>query len=261
MMLSVFDLNFAFFESVALGIIVGILLATFGAGGSLILTPSLILIIGFPTQVASFMTLIIVAITSFFGLLPKIRNRAINLSLGIRLFIYGLPGTILGAYISNYISEEITLALLILIMAYAARLILKGPLKVRVHEKKLSIFVIVFIAEAVGCLTGLLGIGGGIVLVPTLIVFLGVPANVAAGTSLAVILMNSILSLFLRFNQFATMPVPEVLVITGGAVIATFAVAPFLSKVKAGILEKLLAFFLLGISVMTFVAGLFKFWL
>lgn len=260
-MFSVFELNFAFFECLTLGVIVGILLATFGAGGSLVLTPTLILILGLPAQVASFMTLIIVAITSFFSLLPKIRNRVVNLSLGIKFSVFGLPGTILGTYVSNFISEEITLALLILIMAFAARLMLKGPLKARAVERKLSFYVIVCIAGLVGCLTGLLGIGGGIVLLPTLIVLMGVPANVAVGTSLVAILMNAIFSLSLRFHQFVMLPVLEVSVVTSAAVIATFAAAPFLGSIKARILEKMLAFFLLGISVMTFFAGLFKFWL
>ena len=61
-------------------------------------------------------------------------------------------------------------------------------------QAKLKWHLVIIAATFVGILTGLLGIGGGFLIVPALILFLKVPTKIAAGTSLLAITANSALA-------------------------------------------------------------------
>ena len=86
-----------------------------------------------------------------------------------------------------------------LLLASAARLLLdnsdatgRGPLKI------VAVVGLVALGLASGTLAGLLGVGGGVLMVPAMIIAFGIPAAVAKGTSLAVIVGNSAVALAFR---------------------------------------------------------------
>jgi uncharacterized membrane protein YfcA len=108
--------------------------------------------------------------------------------------------------------------------------------------------LVILAATFVGVLTGLLGIGGGFLIVPALVLLLKVPAKVAAGTSLVAITANSLLAFVLRFEYWDQIPVAEVSVFTISAITASVLLTPVAAKLDAKVLQK-------GFSALIFVVA------
>jgi uncharacterized membrane protein YfcA len=123
----------------------------------------------------------------------------------------------------------------------------KTPEPVQVKPKW---HLVIIAATFVGILTGLLGIGGGFLIVPALILFLKVPTKVAAGTSLLAITANSLLAFVLRFEFWDQIPVMEVAVFTISAISASLILSPIAGKVNANVLKK-------SFSVMIILVGIY----
>jgi uncharacterized membrane protein YfcA len=110
--------------------------------------------------------------------------------------------------------------------------------------------LVIIAATFVGILTGLLGIGGGFLIVPALILFLKVPTKIAVGTSLVAITTNSLLAFGLRYEFWDQIPVVEVTVFTISAITASLILSPIAGKLNADVLKK-------SFSVMIIVVGIY----
>jgi uncharacterized membrane protein YfcA len=108
----------------------------------------------------------------------------------------------------------------------------------------------------VGILTGLLGIGGGFLIVPALILFLKVPTKVAAGTSLVAITANSLIAFFLRFEFWDQIPVVEVAVFTISAITASLLLTPVAGKLNAKVMQKIFSVVIVLVAIYTLVKNL-----
>jgi uncharacterized membrane protein YfcA len=103
-------------------------------------------------------------------------------------------------------------------------------------------------ALGVGVLTGLVGIGGGFLIVPALVLIVGVPMKRAIGTSLLVIAMNS-LSGFLGYRGQVEVSWSFVATFTGVAVVGIMAGTLLVRHVPAALLRRGFALFLIAMSV------------
>jgi uncharacterized membrane protein YfcA len=116
----------------------------------------------------------------------------------VRLGTAGLFGavTMLGAYFgakgAAFVSGGLQLLLLATVMLVAAVLMLRpSSSNERIADRQPRLGLLLPSALGVGLLTGIVGIGGGFLVVPTLVLLAGVPMRQAVGTSLMVIAMNS----------------------------------------------------------------------
>jgi uncharacterized protein len=98
--------------------------------------------------------------------------------------------------------------------------------------------MVLIAATFVGILTGLLGIGGGFLIVPALILFLKVPTKIATGTSLVAITANSFLAFILRFEFWNQIPAAEIAVFTISAISASLILSPIARRLNATVLKK-----------------------
>ena len=120
-------------------------------------------------------------------------------------------------------------------------------------EKKVPFFWLVVISLVIGSMTGLFGIGGGFLAIPVLVLFFKVPQGKAAGTSLAIIAINSITAFFAHYQSWpdVTWTVPIAMAISA-VVIAR------LASIKSGqmnptVLRKSFAFLLYAVAIFTLV--------
>ena len=118
-------------------------------------------------------------------------------------------------------------------------------------EKKVPFFWLIVISLVIGSMTGLFGIGGGFLAIPILVLFFKVPQGKAAGTSLAIIAINSITAFFGHYQSWSevTWTVPIAMAISA-VVIAR------LASIKSGhmnstVLRKSFAFLLYSIALFT----------
>lgn len=191
------------------GALVGFCLGALGGGGGILVWPALVFGIGVSAQEASLLAKIIVGICALFAAGMHWRKGTIELRVGAEMSVLGMTGAWFGArFISMTgmdpaMAERVMLGLLAGLMVVVSALMLRKGLGARRDEAnenaaplrrqlpavaRWTLFVLASLG--IGFLTGFLGVGGGFMIVPTLVLVFQLPMTVAAGTSLIVITLN-----------------------------------------------------------------------
>ena len=181
---------------VGYGLAVGLSLGLTGGGGSIIAVPLLVYLVGERTHVAVGTSLVIVGGVAVAGFLGRIGLARIPL--GLVMGVIGLAGAVPGTLVARHIPDKVQLGLFAVIMLIAAAAMFgaRPPDAPRVERRNWP--AIVAVGIGIGFLTGLLGIGGGFLIVPALVLALGIPMRSAIPTSLLVIAINCVWSLLGR---------------------------------------------------------------
>jgi hypothetical protein len=175
-----------------IGFLVGILGTIIGAGGGFILVPILLII--FPEKTPEEITSISLAVVFFnsiSGTLAYHKMKRIDYKSGLIFAVSTVPGAILGTLVITMISKNIfNLIFGIILMILAVYLFLKpetknnlGQTQIQTPPKVQKKWLGVLINLTIGFISTLLGIGGGIMRVPTLVHFLNFPVHIATATS------------------------------------------------------------------------------
>ena len=175
----------------ALAVAIGVSLGLLGGGGAILTVPVLVYVLGYAAKPAIAMSLVVVGITSLIGASLHWRLGNVRVGMAITFGLFAMIGAFAGAKLSTLLSGGAQLVLLALIMTAAAVSMLRKARRdaERIGSWRPSLFVPV--ALGVGVLTGLVGIGGGFLVVPALVLLARVPMRQAVGTSLLVIAMNT----------------------------------------------------------------------
>ena len=180
-------------DDVALGLIIGLALGLTGGGGSIITLPVLVYIVGEAVHPAIATSLAIVGTIAAQG---SIMQRAIvRWKMGAILGACGVLGAVPGSLISRVVPGNVLLLLFAGTMLIAAAAMLRSRKNSEEVAKTASPITIVASGFGLGFLTGFLGVGGGFLIVPTLVFVLGLSMRNAIATSLFVIALNSMSSL------------------------------------------------------------------
>jgi uncharacterized protein len=178
----------------ALAMLIGLSLGLLGGGGSVLTVPVLVYALGFPAKPAIAMSLLIVGVTSLIGaaLHWRLGNVCVRTALGFGAVT--MAGAFAGAKLAGLLSGTTQLALLAVVMLAAAVSMLRGTghgAEGDARSVRARVPLLVVVGLGVGTLTGLVGIGGGFLVVPALVLLGRMPMRDAAGTSLLVIAMNA----------------------------------------------------------------------
>lgn len=174
----------------SLGTLVGLTLGLLGGGGSVLTVPLLVYALGLAPKVAIASSLAVVGMVSLVGAHQHARAGNVEVRTAVVFGLVAMVGAWLGARASVWLPGTVQLALFAVVMLVAAVFMLRGRPDVQGTTPR-NRTVVATAALAVGALTGVVGVGGGFVIVPTLVLLLGVPMKRAVGTSLLVIAMNS----------------------------------------------------------------------
>ena len=178
---------------VLLGFAAGVLGSMIGLGGGIVIVPILTFLGFSPTVAAS---------TSLFGALSNAvasvisysRQKRIVYSLGLKLGLLSVPGTVLGALLSTDIAPNIFKILFGFVLIASAIYIFIRK-NIETSEKTFSIQMMIFAVGAsffAGLISAFFGIGGGIIFVPLMVVGLGMAMKKAAPTSQLILLFSSL---------------------------------------------------------------------
>ena len=181
-------------NAIALGlaILVGLSLGLLGGGGSILTVPIFVYVMGVAAKPAVAMSLPVVGFTSLVGALGHWRAGNVNVRAALTFGTVAMVGAFAGARMSAFISGPAQLTLLaVLILVAAVAMLRPRPIDRATPEPPRSFAVIAAVATGVGVLTGVVGIGGGFLAVPALVLLARLPMRQAVGTSLLVIAMNS----------------------------------------------------------------------
>jgi uncharacterized membrane protein YfcA len=175
--------------------VIGLALGLLGGGGSILTVPVLVYVLGVAAKPAIAMSLPVVGLASLVGAAAHWRLGNVRLATAALFGILAMGGAFAGAKLSVFLSGAAQLVLLAVVMLAAA----VGMLWTRRdHGRETSKetpparwSLLAPVAVAVGVLTGLVGVGGGFLIVPALVLLARVPMRQAVGTSLLVIALNS----------------------------------------------------------------------
>ena len=176
--------------------VIGLSLGLLGGGGSILTVPIFVYVLGYAAKPAIAMSLPVVGATSLVGALGHWRAGNVNLRQAFSFGIVAMVGAYAGARLAVLVSGVVQLTLLAVVMLGAAMSILRQtgarPTAVgTVDAQPVSRWLVLVVGLGVGMLTGLVGIGGGFLIVPALVLLARLPMKQAVGTSLLVIAMNS----------------------------------------------------------------------
>lgn len=179
-----------------LGALMGVSLGLLGGGGSILAVPILTYAVGFGAKEAIASSLAVVGLTSLAGVAGHWRSGTVNLRVGLVFGALAMAGTYLGARLAVFFSGSAQLLLFAAVMLVVAIFMFRenGSASAKEHASSaegMAYGLIALEGLAVGVLTGLVGVGGGFLIVPALVVLGNVPMKEAVGTSLLVIAMKS----------------------------------------------------------------------
>jgi uncharacterized membrane protein YfcA len=176
------------------GSFIGAVLGFIGAGGAMLSVPILLYVFDFTPQTATTAALAVVLSAAISGLLPKIKSKEVLFREALIIWALGLTTNILFSILAYRLSDSVLTTGLALVLIVAGSSMLIKP--IAGTEKRVPLAWLILISLIIGMLTGLFGIGGGFLAIPILVLFFKVPQGKAAGTSLAIIAINSITAFF-----------------------------------------------------------------
>ncbi len=228
---------------------IGAVLGFIGAGGAMLSVPILLYIFDFNPQAATTAAIAVVLTAAISGLLPKIKSKEVLFKEALVIWALGLVTNLGFSIIAHRLSDSVITTGFSIVLFSAGTAMLIKP--VAGSEKKIPILWLVVMSLVIGSMTGLFGIGGGFLAVPVLVLFFKVPQGKAAGTSLAIIAINSVTAFFGHYQSWSevTWTVPIAMSISA-VVIARFA------SIKSGqmnqaVLRKAFAALLYSIALFT----------
>ena len=178
---------------IPLGVAAGMLGSMIGLGGGIIVVPVLTFL-GFPPTAAASNSLFAALSNAIASTVSYSKQKRIEFSLGLKLGLLSVPGTVLGAIISTDTAPEIFKILFgFVLIASAAYIFLRR--KIESKEKTLSKQMMIFAVGAsffAGIISSFFGIGGGIIFVPLMVVGMGMAMKRAAPTSQLILLFASL---------------------------------------------------------------------
>jgi len=177
---------------IALGFAAGVLGSMIGLGGGIIVVPVLTFF-GYSPTLAASSSLLAAFSNAVASTVSYSRQKRIEFSLGLKLGLLTVPGTVLGAYVSSDIAPQIFKILFGFVLIASAIYIF---LRKKIENKKLNLSkqMMVFAIGAsffAGIISAFFGIGGGIIFVPLMVVGMGMAMKKAAPTSQLILLFAS----------------------------------------------------------------------
>lgn len=183
-------------------IVIGISLGLFGSGGSILTIPVLLYLLAMPAQLAIASSLFIVAMISLCGAIPHIWQRNVSWPHVVWFGLPGMLGTYGGAWLGTLVDSRWQLLVFALLMLGAAVMMWRSKTTTSCSGKPLKHLNVISEGLIVGIITGFVGVGGGFLIVPALVLLAGLSLTTSIATSLVIITLKSFAGFIKYFSVF-----------------------------------------------------------
>lgn len=251
---------------VILAICIGISLGLIGGGGSILALPILKYVMGVETKSAIAMTLVIVGIVSAIGTIPHWKQGNVNFKTAV-LFS---PAAMLGAYLGARITSLSIITPTIQLICFAAIMLLAAFFMIRKsscksdyelkddrglkdcfdykHRDIYRLLLSPLEGLIVGIITGFVGVGGGFMIIPALVILGQTPMKEAVGTSLLIITFKSI-SGFAGYLGQVEIDLNLIIIFTLAACFGSISGAYLTNFIQPKQLEKSFGYFVIAVAI------------
>ncbi len=170
----------------------GLSLGLFGSGGSILMVPILRYLLKHDGKVAIAESLGIVGVIALISAIPYAKARLLDWRTALLFGPPGMAGAYGGAWIASFVNAAIQLLVFSTVMLAAAFFIWRQQGQPEETGSRRNANVLAALEGlAVGVLTGFVGVGGGFLIVPALVLLRGLNMRIAVATSLVIIALNS----------------------------------------------------------------------
>jgi len=170
-----------------LALMIGLSMGVLGGGGSIIAVPALTFLLHFPPKEAVVTSLAIVGAVAASGAVSAIARGAMPLPLAAVVGVAATAGAYPGGLAGAHLADRAQLLLLGVIMLMAAVVLWRNSAGQQTSPPRNNLLLLIVLGVSVGAITGLVGVGGGFLMVPALVIGARQPMQQAAATSLLVI--------------------------------------------------------------------------
>jgi hypothetical protein len=176
--------------TVLVGLAAGVLSGLFGVGGGIAMTPGLTALGGLSPIVAVATPLPVILPTAAVGAFTYHRAGEVDMRAAAWISLTGAAASAVGALLTEAVDARLLLVVTAALLGWQSIEILRGRSRpATAEERPIHAWMLALVGVVAGLLSGLLGIGGGIVIVPALAGILGVPLKRALGTSLVAVVV------------------------------------------------------------------------
>lgn len=241
-----------FIIGLVLSALIGLSLGMIGGGGSILTVPILVYFLGVGPHEAVVMSLAVVGVTSIFGSYLHYRKGHVDFPTSFSFGVAGMVGAFAGSPLTKLVSPTALLLIFgVLMMVVAASMLLRGKREAsEVHDPHPIQGILA--GFGVGAMTGFLGVGGGFLIVPALVLFSGLNMKKAVGTSLFVIFLNCAAALAGHLSQ-SDVDISLTAGVTALAAGGVAAGSALSRRIPAHYLQKIFAILVLGVGILLIV--------
>jgi uncharacterized membrane protein YfcA len=250
------------FGLIIIGLIAGVASGMFGIGGGVIIVPALTVLLGFGLKTAVGTSLAALHLpVSIFAVVAY--YRAGKLRFSTAAWIAG--GLIFGAFVGAQIALSLDTKTLqrlygvfLLYMAWRFTEPRKwwseyrgngGPKAAEEVEAHIAWYILLMVGLGAGILSGMFGIGGGVVIVPALVALLHFDQKQAVGTSLAALLLPVSLGAVASYYQSGLLDLAVAGLVALGLIGGAFAGAKIALSLPSVTVKRLYGLFLLFVAL------------
>ena len=252
--------------------LIGISLSLIGGGGSILTVPVMVYLFSVTPSLATSYSLFIVGTASAIGAYANYRKGLISVKTALlfgissiitvfctrKFIVAAIPENIGTLYGFDVTKSFLIMVLFSLLMLIASVYMINDKAQNNdvATQVKLNVYKLSLYGIAIGFISGILGIGGGFILIPALVLLVGMPMKKAVGTSLFIIALNCFVGFTGDFGHF-TIDWFFLLKITTIAVAGIFAGSIFSKKVQGEKLKKTFGWFVMIMATCILINAIF----
>lgn len=234
-------------------------MGTLGSGGSILTVPILVYGMGMEPRASIATSLVVVCLVSAVGAFRAWRVGHVRLRTGLTFASSAVLGSFLGTFLGRQVSQILQLTLFGVVVLLAALWMLSRARRSPAGSgggQPVSVLWLLSRGFGVGVLTGLVGVGGGFMIVPTLVLLgPGMRMQDAAGTSLMVIALTALASATGYVGHVA-LPWQILAAFAGLAAVGVLVGGGLADRLRNDFLQRFFAWFMLGIAALVLATNL-----
>jgi hypothetical protein len=236
----------------AIGLVAGIFSALLGVGGGLLMVPAMVHMLRIRQHRAHGTSLVVILPTAIAGVSQYAEHRKLDWGVALLLAIGGVLGAMIGARLANAMKAPLLKRVFGAFVIVTGIVMVAAPGGYGTPGQALlpagSSGVIVVVGLLAGIVSGLLGVGGGVVMVPAIVFLLGLDQHTAQGISLAVIIPVAISGATIHYrkgNVVSTLVLPLAI----GATLGAYVMGHWVNQIPREHLRMLFGVFLIVIGI------------
>jgi uncharacterized membrane protein YfcA len=243
-----------FLVAALVGVFAGLSSGLFGIGGGLVFVPGLVLLLGFPQHRAHATSSVAVIGTAAVGAVRFFSGGAADVRAGSLLAAGAILGALIGATLMGRVpSTKLKALFAVVALVAAVRLALGasdgGGTLTRLDVDAATVAAIVLLGAATGTLVSMLGLGGGLVYVPTLTLIFGLEQHISQGTSLVAIVPTQVAAAIVHHRAYRV-DLAVAAVMGGGGMVGALIGAHVAFSLSAGALKVLFSALLILAAIL-----------